>query len=53
VRFGEPLTFAPPSTGTTAAQARRAVTDQVMDAVAAMSPQELAGVYNESSHPTP
>ena len=53
VRFSEPLTFAPPSTGTTAAQARRAVTDQVMDAVAAMSPQELAGVYNESPHPTP
>src|SRR4029079_6697640 len=35
------------------AQARRAVTDQVMDAIAAMSPQELAGVYHESPHPTP
>ena len=48
VKFGEPLTFPPPSTGTTAAQARRAATDQVMDAIAAMSPQELAGVYNEA-----
>jgi 1-acyl-sn-glycerol-3-phosphate acyltransferase len=48
VRFGEPLTFPPPSTGTTAAQARRAATDQVMEAIAAMSPQELAGVYNEA-----
>ncbi len=48
VKFGEPLTFPPPSTGTTAAQARRAATDQVMEAIAAMSPQELAGVYNEA-----
>jgi 1-acyl-sn-glycerol-3-phosphate acyltransferase len=46
VRFGTPLTFPPPGTGTTAAQARRAATDEVMAAIAAMSPQELAGVYN-------
>ncbi len=50
VRFGEPLTFGPPSTATTAAQARREATDQVMAVIAAMSPQELAGVYNESPH---
>jgi len=48
VRFSEPLTFAPPSTGTTAAQARRAVTDQVMDAIAAMSGQQRADGYNVS-----
>jgi 1-acyl-sn-glycerol-3-phosphate acyltransferase len=50
VKFGKPLTFPPPSSGTTAAQARRAATDQVMAAIAAMSPQELAGVYNEAPH---
>jgi 1-acyl-sn-glycerol-3-phosphate acyltransferase len=50
VKFGEPLSFAPPSTGTTAAQARRAATDQVMAAIAAMSPQDLAGIYNEAPH---
>ncbi|MFY9913402.1 MAG: lysophospholipid acyltransferase family protein [Nocardioidaceae bacterium] len=48
VRFGKPLAFAPPGTGTTASQARRAATDEVMAAIAAMSPQALAGVYNES-----
>ncbi len=53
VRFGEPLTFPPPGSGTTAAQARRQATDQVMAVIAAMSPQELAGVYNESPHSTP
>jgi 1-acyl-sn-glycerol-3-phosphate acyltransferase len=49
VRFGEPLTFPPPSTGTTAAQARRMATDEIMAAIAVLSPQELAGVYNEST----
>lgn len=48
VRFGEPLTFPPPGSGTTAAQARRQATDQVMTVIAAMSSQELAGVYNEA-----
>jgi 1-acyl-sn-glycerol-3-phosphate acyltransferase len=48
VRFGEPLTFPPPSSGTTAAQARRAATNEIMAAIAALSPQELAGSYNES-----
>ena len=48
VKFGEPLTFPPPSTGTTAAQARRAATDQIMAAIAALSQQESAGIYNES-----
>jgi 1-acyl-sn-glycerol-3-phosphate acyltransferase len=50
VRFGTPLTFPAPSSGTTAAQARRAATDHVMAAIAAMSPQDLAGVYNEAPH---
>ncbi len=49
VRFGEPLTFPPPSAGTRAAQARREATDQIMAAIAELSPQELAGVYNESA----
>ena len=53
VRFGEPLTFSPPGSGTTAAQARREATDQVMAVIASMSPQEHAGIYNESPHPTP
>ncbi len=48
VRFGAPLSFAPPSTGTNPAQARRQVTDQIMTAIAALSSQELAGVYNKS-----
>ena len=50
VRFGEPMTFPPASAGITAAQQRRAITDQVMAAIQAMSPQEAAGVYNESPH---
>ncbi|MFI5493840.1 lysophospholipid acyltransferase family protein [Actinoplanes sp. NPDC051859] len=47
VRFGEPLRFSPP-TGS-AAKARRDATDQIMDAIAALSGQERAAAYNELS----
>ena len=46
VRFGAPLTFEEYD-GVPAGRARREVTDQVMAAIAALSGQELAGVYNE------
>lgn len=48
VRFGAPLRFARPGPGTTPAQARRHVTDEIMAAIAELSHQPLAGVYNES-----
>jgi len=46
VRFGEPLdvsTFGPATSG----RARRQATDAIMEAIHALSGQELAGVYNE------
>ncbi|MGA5703269.1 lysophospholipid acyltransferase family protein [Peterkaempfera bronchialis] len=48
VRFGTPLHFAQPSSGTQrAAQARRVATDQVMDAIHALSGQERTADYND------
>ena len=46
VRFGEPLTFEGYD-GVPLGRARREVTDEVMAAIAALSGQEEAGVYNE------
>jgi 1-acyl-sn-glycerol-3-phosphate acyltransferase len=46
VRFGKPLTFEGYA-GVPAGRARREVTDQVMAAIAELSGQEEAGVYNE------
>ncbi|MBA2699912.1 MAG: 1-acyl-sn-glycerol-3-phosphate acyltransferase [Nocardioidaceae bacterium] len=48
VRFGEPLVFDGTTTSPAPAKARREATDKIMAAIAALSPQELAGVYNES-----
>jgi 1-acyl-sn-glycerol-3-phosphate acyltransferase len=47
VRFGAPLHFADEYDGVPPGRARREVTDRVMDAIAALSGQERAGVYNE------
>jgi 1-acyl-sn-glycerol-3-phosphate acyltransferase len=46
VRFGEPLSFRAPA-GKPLGRARREATDAVMDAIAELSGQERAGVYNE------
>ncbi|GIE95004.1 lysophospholipid acyltransferase family protein [Paractinoplanes rishiriensis] len=48
VRFGTPLRFAPPPDGKQA-RARRAATDQIMDAIAELSGQQRANEYNELS----
>jgi 1-acyl-sn-glycerol-3-phosphate acyltransferase len=47
VRFGEPIEVAGQYDGVPAGRARREVTDRVMAAIAALSGQEEAGVYNE------
>jgi 1-acyl-sn-glycerol-3-phosphate acyltransferase len=47
VKFGEPLRFEGRYDGEPPGRARREVTDLVMRAIAALSGQELAGVYNE------
>jgi 1-acyl-sn-glycerol-3-phosphate acyltransferase len=47
VRFGEPLRFAGRYDGVPLGRARREVTDEVMAAIAALSGQQEAGVYNE------
>jgi 1-acyl-sn-glycerol-3-phosphate acyltransferase len=47
VRFGPPMTFADRVAGRPPGRARRLVTDEVMDAIAGLSGQEVAGVYNE------
>jgi 1-acyl-sn-glycerol-3-phosphate acyltransferase len=47
VRFGEPLRFEGAFAGVPLGRARRQVTDAVMDAIARLSGQEQAGVYNE------
>lgn len=47
VTFGAPLNFKGRFDGVSAARARREVTDEIMDAIHALSGQELAGVYNE------
>jgi 1-acyl-sn-glycerol-3-phosphate acyltransferase len=49
VAFGEPLDFTGRFDGVPLGRARREVTDEIMAAVAALSGQEPAGVYNERS----
>ncbi len=46
LRFGRPMVFVE-QPGVPPGRLRREVTDQIMDAIHAMSGQELAGVYNE------
>lgn len=47
IRFGEPIDFAGRFDGVPKGKARREATDEVMAAIARLSGQELAGVYNE------
>ncbi|WP_377270609.1 lysophospholipid acyltransferase family protein [Peterkaempfera sp. SMS 1(5)a] len=47
VRFGAPLHFPQPTGGTRAAQARREATDEIMDAIHALSGQPRATDYND------
>jgi 1-acyl-sn-glycerol-3-phosphate acyltransferase len=47
VRFGEPLSFSSAYAGVPPGRARRAVTDEVMDAIQRLTGQPFAGVYNE------
>ena len=47
VRFGEPLDFDDRRELRPVGPVRRAVTDEIMDAIAALSQQERASVYNE------
>lgn len=47
VRFGEPIVAGDRFAGMSSGRARRELTDEVMRAVAALSGQQEAGVYNE------
>lgn len=47
VTFGAPLDFTGRFDGVPLGRARRAITDEIMTAIGAMSGQEPAGVYNE------
>ena len=47
VAFGPPIDFAGRFDGVPPGRARREVTDEIMAAIAALTGQELAGVYNE------
>ncbi|MDP9824124.1 lysophospholipid acyltransferase family protein [Nocardioides massiliensis] len=47
IAFGEPLDFRGAFDGVARGRARREATDAIMAAIAALSGQELAGVYNE------
>ncbi|MER7605837.1 lysophospholipid acyltransferase family protein [Nocardioides sp. NPDC127503] len=47
VEFGQPIQVAGRFDGVPLGKARRALTDEVMEAIAALSGQDLAGVYNE------
>jgi len=49
VRFGRPLLFSPPPEGRQSV-VRRAVTDEIMQAIAALSGQPEAEEYNQHSH---
>ena len=49
VRFGEPITVAGEYDGVPTGRARRDLTDRIMDAIAGLTGQEQAGVYNERS----
>ena len=50
VRFGEPIDFAGRFDGVPPGRARREATDEIMDAIEALTGQERVGAYNE---PTP
>ncbi|MER6975426.1 lysophospholipid acyltransferase family protein [Nocardioides sp. NPDC127514] len=47
VEFGKPIQVAGRFDGVPLGKARRALTDEVMEAIAALSGQDVAGVYNE------
>ncbi|MGY0386997.1 lysophospholipid acyltransferase family protein [Nocardioides sp. WG-D5] len=47
VEFGEPIQVAGRFDGVPLGKARRVITDEVMAAIAALSGQDVAGVYNE------
>jgi 1-acyl-sn-glycerol-3-phosphate acyltransferase len=47
VEFGQPIQVAGRFDGVPLGKARRALTDEVMEAIAALSGQDAAGVYNE------
>jgi 1-acyl-sn-glycerol-3-phosphate acyltransferase len=47
VRFGEPITVAGDYDGVPSGRARRELTDRIMGAIAGLTGQEPAGVYNE------
>ena len=47
VRFGEPITVAGEYDGVPPGRARRELTDRIMAAIADLTGQELAGIYNE------
>ena len=53
VEFGKPIDFTGRFDGVPAGLARRAVTDEIMAAIHAMSGQELAGGYNERTPEQP
>jgi 1-acyl-sn-glycerol-3-phosphate acyltransferase len=47
VEFGQPIQVAGRFDGVPLGKARRSLTDEVMEAIAALSGQDVAGVYNE------
>ena len=47
VRFGEPIRVAGEYDGVPSGRARRELTDRIMAAIAGLTGQEPAGVYNE------
>lgn len=47
VEFGQPIQVAGRFDGVPLGKARRALTDEVMEAIAALSGQDVAGIYNE------
>ena len=49
VRFGEPITVAGEYDGIPSGRARRELTDRIMTAIAGLTGQEPAGIYNERS----
>lgn len=53
VEFGKPLHFADRYAGVPAGKARRQVTDEIMDAIGAMSGQERVDAYNQRPSAAP
>ncbi|MGY0539869.1 lysophospholipid acyltransferase family protein [Nocardioides sp. YJ-D4] len=47
VEFGQPIQVAGRFDGVPLGKARRSLTDEVMEAIAALSGQDVAGIYNE------